>query len=106
MPKTSKRPPPSKRIALYRKRAQRAGISRVEVAVPAPDVPYIRAFARVLREGGDPAERLRVQGVQFGKSSIAQTGDELVSLLRQNAREGFVIDVPARKPEPLRDTGF
>lgn len=72
---TSKKLPPSKRIALYRKRAARAGISRVEVTVPARDVAHIRAFARVLREGGALANRLRVQGEQIEKPSVARTGE-------------------------------
>jgi hypothetical protein len=106
MSNTSKKLPPSKRIALYRKRAERSGISRVEVAVPARDVAHIRAFARVLREGGALADRLRVQGSQIEKPSIAKTGEELVALLRQGAREGFPIDLPSRVAEDLRDTGF
>ena len=106
MSNIKKKLPPSERLALYRKRVERSGISRVEVAVPAHDVAHIRTFARVLREGGAMADRLRVQGSQIDKPSIARTGAELVALLQQGAREGFSIDLPSRGVEEPRDTGF
>jgi hypothetical protein len=102
VPKNSKQTSPSNRVAPYRP-ARQANIRRIEVAVPAADIPCIRALARILRKEGDPAERLRAQ---FDKLSIARTGNELVRLLRQNAHKGFIIDLPARKPEPLRNARF
>lgn len=106
MPDARKKLPPSKRIALYRKRAERSGISRVEVSVPARDVAHIRAFARVLREDGEQAERLRMQGARLEGRGIARTGEELVAQLCGDAQERFVLDLPARHSEDPRKTGF
>ena len=106
MAKSSKKITPSKRTALYRRRAERSGISRVEVAVPESDVTHIRTFARVLREGGTVADRLRLQGSQIEKPAIARTGKELVALLRRGAHEGFPIELPSRTYDEPRDTGI
>jgi len=104
MAHTHKKLPPAKRIALHRQRAERLGVRRVEVAVPAADVCHIRAFARALREGGTLADRLRIQGEQIEHPAIASTGAALVALLGQ--RDGFRIELPPRTIEGLRDTGF
>jgi len=107
MPATSKKNlPPAKRLAIYRKRAERAGMVRAEVSVPAKDLAHIRTLARALREGGALADKIRAQSAQIKKPQIAQTGAELVSFLRQGAKDGFVIDLPVRVSDEPRDTGF
>lgn len=107
MPATSKQNlPPSKRLAIYRKRAERAGIVRAEVSVPAKDITHIRTLARALREGGAMADKIRAQSAQIEKPQIAKTGAELVAFLRQGAREGFVVDLLARVVDEPRETGF
>lgn len=106
VPNTSKKQPPSKRVALYRKRAARAGLNRIEVTVPAHDIAHIRAIARLLREGGEKADRLRAQTGQFEETRIAKTGRDLVAILRDGAQGGFALDLPKRVAEDLRETGF
>ena len=103
---TKKNLQPAKRLALYRKRAERAGIVRAEVSVPAKDITHIRAIARALRDGGAFADKIRAQSAQIEKPQIAQTGAELVAFLRQGAKDGFAIDLPARVVEDPRETGF
>lgn len=102
----NKKLPPAKRLALYRKRAERAGIVRAEVSVPAKDIMHIRTLARALREGGALADQLRAQSAQIEKPQIARTGAELVTFLRQGAIGGFVIDLPERVVDEPRETGF
>jgi hypothetical protein len=106
MPKANKKTTPAKRLALYRKSAQKAGISRVEVSVPAPDVAHIRTFARLLRQGGGLADRLRAQSAQLENPRVAKTGRELVSFLREGAKGGFDVDLPVRRHDEPRETGF
>ena len=102
----NKKLPPAKRLALYRKRAERAGIVRAEVSVPAKDITHIRTLARALREGGALADQLRAQSAQIEKPQIAQTGAELVAFLRQGAKDGFVLDLPVRVTDEPREIGF
>jgi len=103
---TNKKLPPARRLALYRKRAERAGIVRAEVNVPAKDIAHIRTIARALREGGALADRIRAQSAQIEKPPIAQTGAELVAFLRRGAKDGFAIDLPERVIDEPRETGF
>jgi hypothetical protein len=102
----NKKLPPAKRLALYRKRAERAGIVRAEVSVPAKDITHIRTLARALREGGTLADKIRAQSSQIEKPQIAKTGIELVAFLRQGAKDGFAIDLPTRVTDDPRETGF
>jgi hypothetical protein len=100
---TNKKLPPARRLALYRKRAERAGIVRAEVSVPAKDIAHIRTIARALREGGALADKIRAQ---IEKPPIAQTGAELVAFLRRGAKDGFALDPPERVIDEPRETGF
>jgi hypothetical protein len=100
-----KKLPPAKRLAIYRQRAEKSGMRRVEVAVPATDVSIIRNFARVFREGGSTADHLRRQGKLIGHSLIAKTGAELVAVLRRNIDEGIDLNLPPRGYEEPRDVG-
>jgi hypothetical protein len=100
---TNNKLPPARRLALYRKRAERAGIVRAEVSVPAKDIAHIRTIARALREGGALADKIRAQ---IEKSPIAQTGAELVAFLRRGAKDGFALDLPERAMDEPRETGF
>jgi hypothetical protein len=106
MTTTKKKLPPAKRLAIYRQRAEKSGMRRVEVAVPAPDVAIIRNFARAFREGGSIAERLRRQGEIIDHPPIARTGKELVSILRSGIDSGVDLDLPKRVREEPRDSGF
>jgi hypothetical protein len=98
--------PPARRLALYRKRAERAGMVRAEVSVPAKDITHIRTIARALREGGVWADKIRAQSAQIEKPRIAQTGAELVDFLRRGAKDGFALDLPERLIDERRETGF
>jgi hypothetical protein len=104
MASSKKKLPPAKRLAAYRQHAEKLGMRRVEVAVPASDVDIIRNFARAFREGGTAAERLRRQGELIDNPKIAKDSAELYALLRAGAGEGF--ELPPRPIEEPRDTGF
>ena len=97
---------PAKRLALYRKRATRSGLRRVEVAVPSTDVTIIRDFAKAFREGGLAAERLRRQAETIGKSKIAKTGEEFYALLRAGVGDGVDLELPPRLYEEPREIKF
>jgi hypothetical protein len=99
----NKKLPTARRLALYRKRAERAGIVRAEVSVPAKDIAHIRIIARALREGGALADKILAQ---IEKPPIAQTGAELVAILRRGAQAGFAVDLPERVMDESRETGF
>jgi len=106
MTTTKKRLPPAKRLAFYRQRAEKSGMRRVEVAVPATDVSIIRNFARAFREGGSVAERLRRQGELIDHPPIARNSAELYDLLRSGIGAGVDLELPPRTYEEPRDTGF
>jgi len=106
MTTSTKKPSPAKRLALYRQRAEKIGMRRVEVAVPAPDVAIIRNFARAFREGGVGAERLRRQGELIDHPPLARNSAELYEMLRAGIGEGVDLELPIRRFEEPRHTGF
>lgn len=106
MTTTKKKLPPAKRLAFYRQRAEKSGMRRVEVAVPAPDVAIIRDFARAFREGGMTAERLRHQAELINNPPIARNSAELYAMLRGGIGDGVELQLPPRLPEEPRQTGF
>jgi hypothetical protein len=55
---------------------------RLKISVPAGDAALIRQVAAVLREGGEPAERLRGAVEQAARNRPAASGVQLVAFFR------------------------
>ena len=100
---SDKKAMPTTRTALYRKRAKRLGLNRIEVLVPAQDVDRIKTLAVLLRQGGEPAQDLRKR---LPSSKQAQTGAELLANLGCGTDRGFTLDLPKRTLDKDRDTGL
>jgi len=73
-----------KRTMAYRDRLHTQGVKRVEVRIPAQDVPLVHNIAGILRTGGDEAATLREQIQQATGEGVDTTGKDLIAFLRNS----------------------
>jgi hypothetical protein len=76
------------RVQQHRGRLTASGLRRMEVAVPATDVPLLRRVAALLRSGGQRAERLREQLAPTVGTAPAESGEQLVAFFRASPLVG------------------
>lgn len=81
------------RVARHRRKLATSGAKRVEVTVPAPDAPLVKALADALRTGGDDADRLRAALQPLVSVPRARTGKELVAFLRASPLVGTDLEI-------------
>ena len=96
---------PAKRIALYRQKARREGLSRLEITVPRHDAVLLRQAASVLREGGPQAMRMREQLSEIIPKGPARTAKELLAFFQNSPLAKGDIDL-TRDPSPIPDVEF
>ncbi len=82
MKKSASRVGSGARVARHRAKTAANGSRRVEVTVPAPDAPLIKAIAGALRSGGPEATQVREALKPIVSWKTARTGQELVAFFR------------------------
>ena len=75
-------PKSSTRLTRHRSRAAADGKKRVELSLPASDVPMMKAAAHMLRKGGAEATKVREVLAPAIASPIIESGKDLVAFLR------------------------
>jgi len=70
------------RVSRHRKRIAASGDRRVEVTVPARDVPLVKAIAGALRSNGEETKFIRRSLQPVLATPRVRTGSELVAFLR------------------------
>jgi hypothetical protein len=73
-----------RRTKAFRDRLDVQGVKRIEVRIPARDVPLVHSIAGILRAGGDEATNLREQIQQATGENTATTGKDLVAFFRDS----------------------
>ena len=102
MPQTKITTTPAKRMALYRRKAKRAGRERLEVSLPTRDAELIRYAVNRIREGGDAAEQMRsmLEQIKQPQAVIAQSTEELYGLFRRSPFVGLGLAFERDKSLP------
>lgn len=86
-----------RRTTVYRNRLHNQGIKRVEVRIPARDVPLLHGIAGILRTGGNEAFVLREQLQQAAGDSTQATGKDFVAFFRNSPLMGVDLDLKRDK---------
>jgi hypothetical protein len=94
-----------RRTAAYRHRLDSQGVKRVEVRIPARDVPLVHSIAGVLRSGGDEAATLREQMQLATGDDAAATGKDLVAFFRNSPLASVGLN-PERDKSSSRTVSF
>ena len=81
------------RVARHRKKAAISGAKRVEVTVPSPDAPLVKAIAGALRSGGEEAKRIREALEPMLSVPRAKTGKEMVAFFRASPLVGAELEI-------------
>lgn len=102
MPQARTTTTPAKRMALYRRKAKRAGRERLEVSLPTRDAELIRYAVDRIREGGDAAERMRtlLEQSKQPNAMIAKSTKELYELFRHSPLVGLDLAFERDKSLP------
>lgn len=83
----------NRRVKAYRNRLQNQGVKRVEVRIPAQDVPLVHGIAGILRAGGDEARTLREQIHHATSDDQQATGKDLVAFFRASPLKDVTLDL-------------
>ena len=87
----------NQRVSEYRNRLRNRGVKRIEVTIPAQDVPLIHSIAGMLREGGEQAEVLRQQIKQATGDDQQNTGKDLIAFFRNSPLADVALDLERDK---------
>jgi hypothetical protein len=100
------RSPNAERVVRHRRRAKTTGAKRLEITLPAEDVPLVRALAAALRAGGARAEEARQSLASLLAGGQAATGEDLVAFFRASPLVGAEPEVERdRSPGRSADLG-
>lgn len=89
--------PTRTRVARHRTKSAAGGSRRVEVTVPAVDVPLVKAVAGALRAGGGEAQRVKEALRPVVSARRAETGAELVAFFRNSPLGGAEFEAERDK---------
>jgi hypothetical protein len=73
-----------RRTKTFRDRLHNQGVKRVEVRIPARDVPLVHSIASILRSGGYEAATLREQMQLATSDGTDATGKDLIAFFRNS----------------------
>ena len=102
MPRTKSSNSAANRIAVYREKSSRKGMTRLEVTVPRHDATLIRKAARTLREGGQQALRLRKRLNETAPAGPSRTTGELLKFFQNSPLAKYDVDL-RRDRSPIPD---
>lgn len=87
----------TRRVRTYRNRLHSQGVKRVEVRIPAQDVPLVHNIAGILRTGGNEAAILREHIQQATGDDEHTTGKDLITFLRNSGLSDVDLDLERDK---------
>jgi len=90
------------RVARHRRKLASVGAKRVEVIVPARDAALVRDIADRLRQGGEPARKVRDSLRPLVSPRPARSGRDLLAFFRASPLVGLDLEFP-RDISPGRD---
>jgi hypothetical protein len=87
----------ARRVASYRQKTRRQGLTRLEVTVPRRDAVLFRKAAETVRAGGAQARKLRDKMAETVSLKPAKTGADLLAFFQNSPLAKYDIDLTRDK---------